>query len=150
MSHTFTKLLYHVVYATKGRRAMLRGEVKSGLRGYTRGVVANHEGILLEFDGDATHVHLLAAVKPTIAVATFVQKVKSNTSRWVSRQFPRLREFSWQVGYSAFTVSESMRERVAAYIRNQEEHHRRQTFEEELAELLRRHGVEIDAERCLG
>ena len=150
MSHTFTKLLYHVVYATKGRRAMLRGEVKSRLRRYTRGVVANHEGILLELDGDATHAHLLAAVKPMIAVATFVQKVKSNTSRWVSRQFPRLREFSWQVGYSAFTVSESMRERVAAYIRNQEEHHRGQTFEEELAELLRRHGVEFDAERCLG
>jgi hypothetical protein len=80
----------------------------------------------------------------TISIAEIVNAFKSNSSRWIRQTFPNRRWFSWQEGYGAFSVSRSQEEAVIEYIRNQQEHHRRQDFQQELLELLRRHGIEYD------
>ena len=89
-----------------------------------------------------------ASMPSTITVADFVNVVKSNSSRWVHQQSSKLRGFSWQEGYGAFSVSKSDERRVIQYIRNQQIHHEKRTFKQELVALLKKHEIEYD-ERLL-
>ena len=63
---------------------------------------------------------------------------------WVNELPETLNRFEWQKGYAAFTVSHSKIEAVRMYLRNQEEHHKRQTFEEEYVSFLKRHEIQFD------
>ena len=91
------------------------------------------------------HVHVLAKLTQDKSVAEVLRDLKADSSGWVHANFPSLKIFKWQLGYAAFTVSESQVARVRRYIRNQKEHHRKLTFQEELVSLLRAHGVDFDA-----
>ena len=71
-------------------------------------------------------------------------KIRANSSKWASDHKMKMRKFSWQEGFAAFSVSESQVPAVADYIRNQEDHHRKQTYQEEIVTLLERHGIEYD------
>ena len=73
-----------------------------------------------------------------------LKQVKGSSSSWVNRLPGRTDKFGWQVGYSAFSVSESRVAAVRRYIQNQEEHHRQVSYREELKWLLTNHGVEFD------
>jgi REP element-mobilizing transposase RayT len=90
------------------------------------------------------HIHLYTSMPSTISIADFVNAVKSNSSRWIHESFSQLRNFAWQEGYGAFSVSKSEEIKVVRYIQNQEEHHRKRTFKEELIALLEKHGIEYD------
>jgi len=86
----------------------------------------------------------LIKVSPKYAISSTIQLLKANSSRWINEQRKVNAKFSWQRGYGAFSVSESMAETVRDYIGNQRQHHQRQTFEEEYLEFLRRHRIEFD------
>jgi len=144
MGHTFTNHLYHILFSTKGRRAFIKPALKPRLLDYMGAVARNKGGAILSINAVPDHVHFLARIKPSIAASDFVGAVKANSSKWVSQTFPAFRRFEWQAGYSSFTVSESNWRKVAAYIERQEEHHRAMPFEEELAKLLEKHGIEFD------
>ena len=144
MPHTFARLLYHVAFSTKGRAPMIDAELKPRLHAYMGGIIGELEGKALIVGGTADHVHLLASLPAKIAVADAMRVVKTNSSRWVHEEWSKRVEFAWQTGYGAFSVSQSAMEAVKRYIANQEEHHRRMTFQEEFLELLRRHGIEYD------
>ena len=92
------------------------------------------------------HVHILAKLSQTFSVAEVLREIKALSSGWVHTEFPADAEFAWQLGYAAFTVSESQVDHVRQYIRKQKEHHRTVTFQEELISLLRAHGVEFNEE----
>lgn len=141
MSHT--NLLYHIAFATKERAPLITTVLRPELHKYLGGIVRNLSGTALEVNGMAEHVHVLAVIPPTIAVSDFMSKLKANSSSWAKAQTRG--RFAWQRRYGAFTVSESL-ERVRNYIRNQEAHHRRTTFEEEYKALLRAHRVDFDEE----
>ena len=79
-----------------------------------------------------------------MSIADAMRVVKTNFSRWVHETSPNCRSFAWQTGYGAFSVSESNRQRVSDYIANQENHHRRTSFQEEYLAFLRRHGIDYD------
>jgi putative transposase len=113
------------------------------LHAYLGGVVRNVEGMPEAIGGVADHVHLLIGLRATARLADVVRDVKAVSSRWVHEETAD-REFSWQEGYGAFTVSASQRDMVREYIAKQEEHHRKRTFQEEYVELLKRSGVEYD------
>ena len=81
---------------------------------------------------------------PVIAPSQIAQYLKGDSSKWIHETFPELRDFAWQEGYGAFTVSKSNLESVVAYIQKQREHHQKQTFQEEYLEFLQKHGVEYD------
>ena len=93
--------------------------------------------------GVADHVHLLVGLKATHCLADFMRELKKSASLWIHEKIGE-KSFAWQEGYAAFTVSATVRESVQAYIARQEEHHRRQSFREELMEFLERAGVEYD------
>jgi hypothetical protein len=78
------------------------------------------------------------------SVAEALRLVKANSSKWIHETFLRLPHFAWQNGYGAFSVSASNLPQVERYIRNQQEHHRRRTFQEEFLVFLKRHGLAFD------
>lgn len=144
MPGTYTNLLYHIVFSTKNRRSLVTKHLKDDLYAYMGGIVRGEGGTLLEIGGMADHVHLLVKLKPTLALSDFLRVLKSNSSKWANERPGRIKKLGWQEGYAAFTVSESQVEKVAEYIRNQEQHHRGRDFKKELISLLQKHGIEYD------
>jgi putative transposase len=139
---SYTNLLYHIVYATKERAPLITDRLRPRLHEYLGGIVRGLEGVALEVNGTSDHVHLLVRIKPVISVSAFLSKLKSNSSGWAKRQ--TLGRFAWHARFGGFTVSESQVERVRRYIRNQEEHHRKISFEEEFKALLNAHHIAFD------
>ena len=80
---------------------------------------------------------------PTIAVADGLRVLKTNSSKWI-HQTRRFREFGWQVGYGAFSVSQSNAPAVVKYIQGQEDHHRKISFQEEFVAFLKKHKIAYD------
>jgi REP-associated tyrosine transposase len=141
MAHSYTNLLFHIVFGTAGRRPLIDDAFQPRLYKYLGGTIRGLKGVCLEIGGVEDHVHILSKLPPTISVSDFLEKLKANSSKWGKSV---KRSFGWQGGYSAFTVSESQSERVRQYIRNQREHHKKATFEEELIALLEAHGLAYD------
>ena len=141
---SYTSLNYHIVFSTKARRPFMTTQILPRVCEYVGGIVRNQEGTALAVNGTADHLHVATIVPPTVALADFVRAVKANSSRWVHETFADLASFSWQVGYSAFTVSRSVKDSVVAYVVGQEEHHKKMTFQEDLIALLDRHGIAYD------
>jgi REP element-mobilizing transposase RayT len=109
---------------------------------------AKKNGIFVHAVGGADdHIHFLIQIPPQLSLAKAVLAIKSNSSRWANEQG---REFAWQQGYAAFSVSASRVPAVIRYIETQEAHHRRMNFEAELIALLKKHGVEFDPRFVFG
>ena len=141
MAHTYTSLHYHFTFSTAGRRNLIAQEPMPELHAYMGGIVRNLKGTPLAIGGTENHAHLLVGLPPTIVFAQVVAKIKANSAGWVKDAFPTMADFRWQEGYGAFTVSRSQVETVAEYIRNQAEHHKTMTFEEEYIAFLKKHGI---------
>jgi putative transposase len=148
MSHTHSNLLVHVAFSTKGRRAYIDNQIKSELCAYMGGIVRNLHGTALIINGTANHVHMLFRLPADRSLAELVRTVKANSSRWLHERWPEMKLFSWQSGYGAFSVSESNVTAVTEYIANQEEHHRKRSFQEEFISFLKKNGMAYD-EACI-
>jgi putative transposase len=141
---SFTKLTYHVVYGTRYRRPTITEAIRERLYEYIGGIIRGKNGHLIEIGGVADHVHILANFSASIAVADTVRDIKANSAKWMNELGPLQERFEWQKGYGAFTVSISQVPVVQRYVQNQEEHHRRVSFEEEFVALLERHEITFE------
>lgn len=150
MANTYTSLNYHVVFSTKNREPWLESQILERLWPYLGGIARDNGMKALEVGGVADHVHLLISIPASMALSKAVQLVKGGSSHWLKDTFPKLAGFSWQDGYGAFTVSQSQLSIIQTYIRNQEEHHRTRTFEEEYRAFLKKNHVEFDDRYLLG
>jgi REP element-mobilizing transposase RayT len=144
MSKSYTNLLYHIVFSTKERQPLITGEYQSRLYDYIGGVIRGQGGISLGVNGMADHVHVLAKLRPDKALSDVLRDLKSNASGWMHNVFPEMKDFGWQNGYGAFTVSASQVATVQTYIARQAEHHQRHAFKDEFMRLLRANGIEFD------
>jgi putative transposase len=131
-----------LVFSTKNRRNTISKDWQPRLWAYLGGICKNNEMIPLAVGGTENHVHILFHLPPRLALAKAVGLLKTNSSKWMGEQ---RKEFSWQEGYGAFSVSSSNLDQVIRYIESQEAHHRKTSFEDEFRALLRKHGVEYDA-----
>jgi len=143
MPSTYTSLYYHLVFSTKERAPFIHPSWQERLHGYLGGIVRDLGGIPTEINGVRDHVHLLVSLKPTHAVSDVLRQLKTGSSEWVHNEIKQ-HEFSWQDGYSAFTVSPTQISGVRKYIRTQADHHKKKTFKEEYLELLKKSGVAFD------
>lgn len=144
MGQSYTNLLYHLVFSTKDRNPLITVDLKPRLYDYLGGTIRGLGGVSLGIGGMEEHVHVLTKLRPDKAVSAVLRDLKANASGWMHDVFPEVRDFAWQRGYGAFTVSYSQVERVQRYIAEQERHHRRRSFREEFVELLIKNGVEFD------
>ncbi len=149
MGHTFSQLLFHVIFSTKARTNRLFRDMRNDLYGYFHGIGKNLDVRVLKAGGVDDHVHLLINTKPVHAPMGIVRALKTNSSKWIHDTYPRLHDFQWQSGYGVFSVSQSSRSQVIAYIERQEEHHRCVSFADEYRSFLDRHGIAYDAAHFL-
>jgi putative transposase len=144
MPGTYSQLLLHVVFSTKGRTPWITHEVAERLYPYIGGIVRAERGVLYGIGGVEDHVHLYLRWRPDGSVSDLMRTVKARSSKWIHDEFPTLGAFAWQEGYAVFTVSKSQEAAVKRYIAGQAEHHRKEDFGSELLRVLRAHGVEFE------
>jgi putative transposase len=142
--HSYVSCHIHYVFSTKGRRKTISPEIKERLWVYMGGIARENKMKALVVGGTSDHVHIPLVLSSTISVAKAIQLIKGASSKWVSDTFPTLRQFAWQEGYGAFSVSVSGIDDTIAYIQAQDEQHRARTFEEEFLAFLKKHKIAYD------
>ncbi len=144
MPGTYSQLLLHVVFSTKGRAPWIKPNIAERLYPYIGGIVRAEKGVLYDIGGVEDHVHMYLRWRPDESVSDLIRTVKARSSKWVHDTFPTLGAFAWQEGYSAFSVSKSQEGAVKAYIAGQHEHHKKEDFKSELLRMLRLHDIGFD------
>jgi len=144
MGHTYSRLLVHAIFSTKGRRPLIGDCFRERLYRYMGGIARSEFGRALKIGGTDNHVHALLSIRAVVSVAEAIRKFKGLASLWLHDNVTEAADFAWQGGYGAFSVSESNVGMVDQYIARQSEHHKIKTFEEEFVEFLNRHGIEYD------
>jgi len=146
---TYTQILYHIVFSTKDRVPALIAERREALFCYTWGILKNKECHLYRINGVEDHIHLLTSLHPTVCLSELVKDIKISTSKWMKGDGGLSAFTHWQDGYGAFTIAQGEKDAVIEYIKNQQEHHQKVSFRDELRALLVKYGVEFD-EKYLG
>ena len=149
MPQTFTQLHFHIVFSTKNREPLVTADIRDRVWEYLGDIVRGEGGMPILVGGMPDHVHLLATLPQTRAVADVVRQVKAGSSGWAHEHLPGS-QLWWQTGYAAFSVSHSGVEKVKRYIEQQERHHRMVTFQDEFRLFLRKHGLEPDEAHMWG
>ena len=150
MPQSLARVLIHLTFSTKNReRSLAYPELREHLNAYVVGILRNLECPSIQVGSVIDHLHILYLQSRTVSIADVVGTVKRESSTWIKTQKPEIQDpflvkFAWQNGYAAFSVSESNVETVQAYIANQQEHHKRMTFQEEYRKCLEKHGVRFD------
>ena len=149
MPQSYVCLHYHLVFSIKNRVPSITPEIEPRLWEYLGGLVRGIGGTPIQIGGIEDHVHLLVTLRQEPALSVMLRDIKAGSSGWVHEEFPDARDFWWQTGYGAFTVSHSNIDTVKAYIANQKKHHKSMSFRDEFRLLLEKHGVEFDEEYLL-
>lgn len=143
MADSFHCLAYHFIWSTKNRTPWLADTMQPRLWEYLSGIAQQKKMIPLRIGGWYDHIHALVKLPPNLDVSKAMQLIKGPSSKWLRESFPReLAGFECQDGYGVFTVSQSQIVGVSDYIKNQREHHRGKTFQEEYLLFLQRHSIE--------
>lgn len=149
MASTLICHYVHIIFSTKDRTPWIADSFASRLHAYIGGIIRSRDCSLLAAGGVEDHIHVLATLHPSCALAELVRDIKANSSRFIHDEL-RLSDFAWQNGYACFSVSKSNVNTVIKYISTQREHHATRSFKDELIALLEKHGVEYRPEYLLG
>lgn len=144
MANTYTQIHIQVVFAVQNRLCVIQQSWKNELYKYISGIVQKNNHKLLAINGMPDHVHILFGFRPTQSLSNLMQDIKGDSSKWINQRKFISGRFSWQEGYGAFSYSKSQLPSVIAYIHNQEEHHKKQSFIEEYKKILIEFGIEYD------
>jgi REP element-mobilizing transposase RayT len=141
---SLARIYIHLVFSTKNRERFLPDDIRDDLHAYMGGILRGLDCPAIEINTEPDHVHVLFVLARTATVSNVVQHLKTGSTDWLKKQRSAFRNFHWQGGYGAFSVSKSNVEEVRDYIRRQAEHHRGRTYQDEFRALLLRHEVEFD------
>ena len=144
MAQSLSKIYIHLIFHIKKDSPVILPEHKNDLYAYMGSVIKTNNSIPVIINGTANHVHILCVMSKNISLAKLSEEVKRHSSRWMKSLNPHYTKFGWQGGYGAFSVSQSIHDKTKQYIANQEKHHKKLTFKEELIMFLKEYGVEYD------
>ena len=141
---SYTKLLYHAVFRTKYGKNTIPEQHEKELYAYILGIIDNKKSKLYRIGGIENHLHLLIDIHPTFAVSDFMKELKEYSSKWLAKN-PNFPNFEgWAVSFAAFSYNLSDKQEIIDYIKNQKEHHKTESFEEEYRRFLIENGIEIN------
>src|SRR6185503_542525 len=144
MPQSLSAVYIHLVFSTKERRPFLKDKaIRTALHSYLGGISKRLRCAPIITGGVEDHIHLLARLGRTITQAEWVKELKRVSNPWIKDEYS-IKDFAWQGGYAAFSVSASNLDQVQRYIATQEEHHRKLSFQDELRALFRKHDLEWD------
>ena len=150
MANTYSQVYLHLVFSTKNRKSWITTDIEARVWAYIGGIARKHKMTALQVGGIEDHIHALVGSPTTISPSQAAKYLKGDSSLWIHKEFKDMQNFAWQDGYGVFSVSRSEIPRVIDYIKNQREHHKKQTFEDEFVSLLRLHGIEYDEQYSFG
>jgi len=145
MPQSLVKILVHAVFSTKNRQNLINVDLEPQLFGYIRGIIENHGGRMIIAGGTENHIHILISMGRT-DVIELIGHIKRETSKWMKAH--GVKAFYWQRGYGAFSIGQSQVATVSSYVRNQKQHHSKQTFEDEFRSICAKYGMESDERYC--
>ena len=144
MANTYTQIHVQFVFAVKYRDGLIQSSFKAELYQYISGVLKPHNHKLLAINGMQDHIHIFIGMRPTQSISDLMQDIKGNSSKWINeKQFLKVK-FEWQEGYGAFSYSKSHVNSVIDYIKNQEEHHKKDSFRDEYLKFLKAFEIDYD------
>ena len=144
MAQSLSKIYVHLIFSTKDRERTLSDEIRPDLHAYMGGTLKGLGCLPVEINTEPDHLPALFILGRTEALSDVVGQLKKSSNDWLRGHGPQFASFFWQTGFGAFSVSQSQVEDVRAYIRNQHEHHRVKSFQEELRAFLKAYEIEFD------
>ena len=144
MAQSLAQIFVHVVFSTKYRENIVVAEDLSELFAYIGGTLNKIGCPTIIVGGVSNHVHVLCSLNKNLSVAKLIERVKRSSNLWLRKKKNIYLRFEWQGGYAAFSVSRGRIDNVVNYIRNQAEHHKKRTYEEELLWFLEETGLDYN------
>ena len=145
MPQSLTQIFLHIVFSTKLRAPFLRDKpFREQTHAYLSGICNNLGCPSIIVGGVEDHIHILCRFGKSIALEDLLRDMKRDSSKWIKKENPKLADFHWQSGYGAFSISPSHIAGLTGYIRNQEEHHRQESYQDEFRRICKKYGLEID------
>jgi putative transposase len=144
MAGTFSQIYIHFVIVVKKRDNLIPKENREEIFEYMAGIIRNKGQKPIIINGVGNHVHIFVGLKPDMKISDLARDIKNNSTNFINKMNWIKRKFSWQPGYGVFSYAESQVEAVFNYIKNQEYHHQKKTFQEEYLEFLEKFNVEYD------
>jgi REP element-mobilizing transposase RayT len=135
MANTYTQCYFHLVFAVRNRKALIKKEWKNEMEKYITGIAQNHRHKMLAVGSMPDHIHILIGYNVNQLIPDLVEEIKMKEKKLSKFKF------DWQKGYGAFTHSRSEIDHVVKYILSQEEHHKKRLFKEEYLEMLEENEV---------
>jgi REP element-mobilizing transposase RayT len=149
MASTLVKIDVHIIFHTKANQIEMRRSDIPHIHKYLGGIIKNLNSIPICIGGTSDHVHILCSLPKTMALSDFVRNIKAYSSRWIKTLDNHYKEFEWQTGYGAFSVSPSILTRTVNYINGQEEHHKKKSFIDEYTAFLEAYNIRFDPDFLL-
>ena len=144
MANTYSQIYLQFVFAVKNRKNLIPKEHKEELHKYLTGLVQNRNAKMIAVHCMPDHVHLFVGFKPSVLISDFVKEIKVQSNKFINDKGWIKETFRWQRGYGVFSYSHSHIEKVAKYILNQENHHRKKRFRDEYIGFLQKFDISYD------
>ena len=144
MPQSLSQVILHLIFSTKNREPWLDADVRPRMHAYLATICRDLDAEAFRVGGVADHVHLVVTLPRTLSQSALVEEIKKLSSKWIKGLDPKYRQFYWQRGYGAFSLGRSQLDAVVKYVSEQEEHHRKVTFQDEFRRVLTKYGVPFD------
>jgi REP element-mobilizing transposase RayT len=136
MPHSFNKIWIHAIWATKDRMPLIQLNVENQIHQFISDQLREQDCPVRIINGMPDHIHCLFLLSPQKTISDVVKQIKGSSSHFINQQELIPEKFSWQTGYAAYSVSESVVNKVFEYIQNQKTHHQKKTFQQEYDEFI--------------
>ena len=144
MSHSLVKVWIHAIFGTKDKFSLIKDTFESKLHKHIKDKLENElDCKVRNINGTEDHIHILFLLSPNYSLKDVFQNIKGESSHWINQSNFVNYKFSWQIGYGAFSISESIVKEVEKYIANQKEHHKKIIFQEEIDLFIKKYGLKI-------
>ena len=141
---TYTQITYHIVFGTRDRISSIPMDHRRELYRYVYGLLKQRNCFAYRINGMEDHIHILTSLHPSMALADLIKEIKTASSSWMKDQESFAKFEHWQEGYGAFTHTVQDQPALIEYIKDQEDHHRKISFVDELRRLIEQAGLEFD------
>lgn len=146
LQNTLSKIIVHTVWSTQYRMPLLSNNIQQNLYNFIKETVLESKGDIYEIGGVEDHIHILMEVPRDKPLSDLIKDIKTKSTHWLKLKDPlKFNDFGWQNGFGGFTISYSSINSVSHYIQQQEEHHRKRTFQEELQDLFPQWKIHFDS-----
>jgi len=144
MAQSLSKIYIHLIFHIKKNSPVIEKEHKNDLCAYIGSVIKTNESVPIAINGTSDHLHILFVMSKNISLAKITEEIKRHSSRWIKTKDEKYINFAWQGGYGGFSVSQSIHDKTKKYIDNQEEHHKKTSYKDEVLRFLKEYGLDYN------